>query len=105
MGRIGGRGLLIGAALVAAIGVASASAIVFQGRDDAPAADSTERTSETTARHATTTTSSTNTSTTTTTTTNTTTDDPPPTTANPTPAPAPDPVMCAPLHPAPATVC
>ena len=39
MGRIGGRGLLIGAALVAAIGVASASAIVFQGRDDAPAAD------------------------------------------------------------------
>jgi uncharacterized protein YkwD len=85
------RGVLIGAALVVAVGVVSASALVFQGRDDSSSSLSSGPGAGTKARHATTTSSST---TTTSTTSTTTTTAPPAPTAPPVtdaPAPAPDP--------------
>jgi uncharacterized protein YkwD len=91
---------LVGGLLVVAIAVVSASAFVFQGRDEASdgaARGATERASASTS----TSTSTTTTTTSTTTTTTTTTTAPPP----PTPAPEPVPVQAAPPPPAPPPAC
>jgi uncharacterized protein YkwD len=103
MRRIGTRGVLIGAALIVAVGAASASALVFQGRDDDGTSSlSSQPSASETTRRAATTTSSTTTSTTTTTTTTTTAPPPPPTAppATEAPAPAPVPVFTPPPPPA-----
>jgi len=95
--------VLIGAGIVAAISVVSVSALVFQGRDDAPSAHSEPRAATTTVRRTTTSTSTSTTTTTTSTTTTTTTVPPPPPTEAPAPAPAP--VEAVPPPPAPAPAC
>jgi uncharacterized protein YkwD len=103
MRSIGVRGVLIGAALVVAVGVVSASALVFQGRDETSSSLSSKpRASATTRRSATTTSTSTTTTSTTTSTTTTTTTPPPPTAPPDTeaPAPAPAPVFTPPPPPA-----
>jgi uncharacterized protein YkwD len=92
IGQIGQRrrGLLIGATLVVAIGAVSASALVFQGRDDTSSSLSSKPSTSATTRHGATTTSSSTTTTSTTTSTTTTTAPPPPPTEPPvTEAPAP----------------
>jgi uncharacterized protein YkwD len=94
--------LLIGAGVVAAIAIASVSALVFQGREDSPSASSEPRATATTTRDLTTTTSTT---TSTTSTTTTTTVAPAPTTAAPAPVPAPAAAEVAPPPPASAPAC
>ena len=94
MGRIGTRRLLIGALIVGAVAVASASAVVFEGRDDSGSDAAVRSGSATSSTSTSTTSTSTSTSTTSTSTTTTTTTTVAPTTAPPEPttqAPAPAP--------------
>ena len=104
------RGLLIGAAVVVAIGAVSASALVFQGRDDTSSSQSSKPNASATTRHgatgtstskSTATTPSTSTTSSTTTTTTTAVPAAPPAPAPPVPeAPAPAPVFTPPPPPA-----
>jgi uncharacterized protein YkwD len=98
VGRFGTRGWLIGALIVVAVAVVSASALVFQGRGDG--ADAAHEAPTTAEQHSPSTTTSTSTTTTSTTAAPTTTAPPaPPTTAAPVPA------AVTPPPPAPAPAC
>ena len=91
--------MLIGAGLVVAVGAVSASALVFQGRDDTSSSRSSEPGVSATTQHGTTTSTTATTSTTSTTTTA----PPTPPTAPPVPevpAPAPQPAFTPPPAPA-----
>jgi uncharacterized protein YkwD len=97
MGRLGTRGWVIGALLVVAIAIVSASTIVFQGRDP----QGRDRATATTVADRNAVASSTTSTTTTSTTTSTTTTAPP----APPPTAAPTPVQVVPPPPPPAPVC
>jgi len=92
---------VIGALIVVAIAMVSASALIFQGRDGDTNADRATASTTAARRHAGSTVSTTSTSTTSTTTSTTTTTAPPP----PPPTAAPTPVTVAPPPPAPAPAC
>jgi uncharacterized protein YkwD len=105
VGSLGTRRWLVGALIVAAVAIVSASALVFQGRDDGSRSDAHGSTTTSRSREAgstTTSTTSTTTSTTTSSTTTTTVAPPAPAPTEPTAAPTPVAVVPPPAAPAPA---
>ena len=97
--------MVIGALVAAAVVAISASALVFEGRDDTSSVGSADRSVSSTEHRSTTSTSTTTSTTSTTTTSTTTPTTTPPTTAPPAPAPEPTPVQVAPPPPPPPPVC